>query len=630
MPRNNIPDTEIWAWDGELEKPDSNRFQKGNESGQTAKPPKHTEFNWESKRADENMQYILRNATMPWDKDEKYPVGARVTLASKEYECIKESTNNNPTTSPDNWKLAPVEVESIVGGEKLVNTDKPQVIESQKTFKYDGQAIIVEPVSDNQASYIRFKAADGTLLGYIGKGGADNTLSFAGLGGQVNLTEAGASLIGMKGNLTLSADSAHDIVMSSRDILLNPESMVKASGALQVNSGQEIATMIGNGSSATSGRYIEIIPVKDGTPYWGSALRHYQDANKWSFQRTNVSIANLQVENVNIGNNPEDLVTTNTVQDITEDKRFYLDGQALSLQPATEGQACYLRFKAADGTNLGYLGKGDASNTVSLNVNGHQINLASGGGALSFVAGSGGLALTNQGATDMVLTSGRDVKLKADRDIHFDGASSINYGGVHANYTSGTGTYLSQGGVLGVSRGRYLEIVPRVDGTLRWSSSLRYYEAENAWDFQSTNVKIKGINEHAGKTAVGVSVQANDVAGESYQEFYDYGGDFFDLVSFDPSTYETHIYESGYYLVDVIVMRGEVVSTAVSGINVALKVNEVQYSDGFVAKEDATKRNPISLKVVLKLNAGDKVRVYSGQDAEWQAGGSITFQYLRP
>lgn len=151
--------------------------------------------------------------------------------------------------------------------------------------------------------------------------------------------------------------------------------------------------------------------------------------------------------------------------------------------------------------------------------------------------------------------------------------------------------------------------------------------------YSSTNPpkvdEISGL-EHIGKTAVGVSVQANDVAGDSYQEFYDYGGDFFDLVSFDPSTYETHIYESGYYLVDVIVMRGEAVSTAVGGINVALKVNDVQYSDGFVAKEDATKRNPISLKVVLKLNAGDKVRVYSDQDAEWQAGGSITFQYLRP
>jgi len=104
MSRQNIPDNEVWAWNGEVTKPDANRFEKGNESGQTAKPPKHDHFNYEFQRTDENLQYILRNATMPWDKDEKYPPGARVTRGGKEYECIKASTNNDPATSSTYWE----------------------------------------------------------------------------------------------------------------------------------------------------------------------------------------------------------------------------------------------------------------------------------------------------------------------------------------------------------------------------------------------------------------------------------------------------------------------------------------------------------------------------------------------
>ncbi|WP_431786133.1 phage tail protein [Vibrio harveyi] len=154
------------------------------------------------------------------------------------------------------------------------------------------------------------------------------------------------------------------------------------------------------------------------------------------------------------------------------------------------------------------------------------------------------------------------------------------------------------------------------------------------WDEIYSSVNPPTIDDiglgHIGKAAVGVSVQANDVAGESYQEFYDYATDHFDLVSFDPSKYETHIYESGYYLVDVIVMRSEAVTTAVAGINVTVKVNDIEHMHGFVGKSSATKRNSIQMKDVIRLNEGDRVRVYSDQDATWLDGGSITFQYLRP
>ncbi|EHK2923387.1 phage tail protein [Vibrio parahaemolyticus] len=136
--------------------------------------------------------------------------------------------------------------------------------------------------------------------------------------------------------------------------------------------------------------------------------------------------------------------------------------------------------------------------------------------------------------------------------------------------------------------------------------------------------------EHIGKAAIGTSVMAVDFESESYQEYYDYGDDDFNLVSFDPSKYETQIYYDGYYLVDVLTMRGAIVGTAVAGINVTVKVNDVEYMHGFVSTEDATGRNPIQMRRVIKLLSGDKVRVYSDQDALWLDGGSIEFQYLRP
>ncbi|EHJ9981304.1 phage tail protein [Vibrio parahaemolyticus] len=162
---------------------------------------------------------------------------------------------------------------------------------------------------------------------------------------------------------------------------------------------------------------------------------------------------------------------------------------------------------------------------------------------------------------------------------------------------------------------------------------LGLYEGDVVIDYNSYNPPtiedIAGL-DHLGKTAIGTSVMAVDFESESYQEYYDYGDDDFNLVSFDPSKYETQIYYDGYYLVDVLTMRGAIVGTAVAGINVTVKVNDVEYMHGFVSTEDATGRNPIQMRRVIKLLSGDKVRVYSDQDAQWLDGGSIEFQYLRP
>ncbi len=135
--------------------------------------------------------------------------------------------------------------------------------------------------------------------------------------------------------------------------------------------------------------------------------------------------------------------------------------------------------------------------------------------------------------------------------------------------------------------------------------------------------------DHIGKAAVGISVSGHDVS-DSFMEFYDYGEDDFDMVSFDPSQYETHIYYDGYYLVDVEVVRDDTKPSGANGINTFVMRNNIQIMHGFVDIADTDKRNPVRMRRVIKLYGGDKIKVYSDKDGEWIEGGSILFQYLRP
>lgn len=104
MGRQNIPDSEIWSWGGNNDKPDSNRFEKGNESGQAAMAPKDTDHNFQMNRADQNIQFILRNAKLPWDETENYPVNAVVYQGDKEYKAKTANTGKNPAVSPSDWE----------------------------------------------------------------------------------------------------------------------------------------------------------------------------------------------------------------------------------------------------------------------------------------------------------------------------------------------------------------------------------------------------------------------------------------------------------------------------------------------------------------------------------------------
>ncbi|WCP84232.1 tail fiber protein, partial (plasmid) [Vibrio harveyi] len=143
MSRNNISDKEIWSWGGANDKPDAHRFEKGNETGPTALAPKNTDHNYQMNRADQNMQYVLRNATMPWNSGETYPAGARVTLGGKEYECKKPSTNNNPVTSPTYWDwidnrhlpVASLTEKGIVQLSNSVSSDREDIAATSKSVK---------------------------------------------------------------------------------------------------------------------------------------------------------------------------------------------------------------------------------------------------------------------------------------------------------------------------------------------------------------------------------------------------------------------------------------------------------------------------------------------------------------
>ncbi len=598
MPRHNIPDNEVWAWGGALEKPDSNRFEKGNESGQTAKPPKHTHFNWESKRADENMQYILRNATMPWDKDEKYPVGARVTRASKEYECIKESTNNDPATSSTYW-------------EWIDNKHLPDATTTEKgvsRFATDDEAIkaVKDLIATNPSAVLALlksrisDAANGDRSDYAAselavskkydKTGGD-------VGGSVNITNSASGR-------EFTATSADGI-----RAIFRPSGKRAFLGSYDIPNGKWLGyQMVG----------------ADGIKYSRDGKVEYDVFHEGNYQQK--LPMKYMMDFADFLKNDDGLYTfTNSTGSVNF--------------PAEFGGGIYFRRDKNPNVDGGW----------GLWAN----NETHGNKRPAFIFLNGTELVTDYIFTERYAPKVNQLNNRQGWFVHdryylnlenltFNslplGTYTQKYSG---NSTPERGYPIEEAGILDVSltAGSRKTLIYKTFSTNRIFIANVNGDTPDAiplaWNeiYSDANPpkvdEISGL-EHIGKTAVGVSVQANDVAGESYQEFYDYGGDFFDLVSFDPSQYETHIYEPGYYLVDVIVMRGAIVGTPTGGINTTLKVNEVQYSNGFVSKDDATKRNPIQMKVVLKLNKGDKVRVYSDQDAKWQAGGSITFQYLRP
>lgn len=672
MPRHNIPDNEVWAWGGALEKPDSNRFEKGNESGQTAKPPKHTHFNWESKRADENMQYILRNATMPWDKGEKYPVGARVTRASKEYECIKESTNNDPATSPTYW-------------EWIDNKHLPDATTTEKgvsRFATDDEAInaVKDLIATNPSAVLALLKS--RISSNVGRDRIDYAPSERAINDLIRgeIPSASSSLGDTDLNDLNSRSDAGFYYQSSNSNTAGNNYPSGHAGALLVQ-----RTVLGSKDGvvqtyidySTGVIYSRAFDSVSWTP-WAST---YSSENKPSSSDVSAQPElampfSTRVYNASATVNPE-LVNSKGAILANGDAWFV---KLMCTDTSLGTGNVYVVEKSSDVITITEIAiSGVTQNNPQLRVSGNKVAIYtahdrsypimtfmqeySGFSSGAFASVSNPFAEMKAFYSNWNKPAPNDIGAvkKVGGDVMTGGALQIQEFPVYAwmtpplnahefknglsvstsNDASGYDGYATVLNVVGDNPlTRAFQLKVDTTGTIIKMRTAHVNAPDTAtglypWIelFHTSNPpkvdEISGL-EHIGKTAVGVSVQANDVAGESYQEFYDYGGDFFDLVSFDPSKYETHIYEPGYYLVDVIVMRGAIVGTPTGGINTTLKVNEVQYSNGFVSKDDATKRNPIQMKVVLKLNKGDKVRVYSDQDAKWQAGGSITFQYLRP
>lgn len=600
MPRHNIPDNEVWAWGGALEKPDSNRFEKGNESGQTAKPPKHTHFNWESKRADENMQYILRNATMPWDKDEKYPVGARVTRASKEYECIKESTNNDPATSSTYWEW--------IDNKHLPDASLTQkgIVKLSSSTTSDSESEAATP----KAVHAVKKAADGaqeTASKAVKKSGDTMT-------GGLTINDAYSAGNEFKALATDKKANAVFRISNEGAFLAYSKEGTDWEGYIRVNDeftytrGTVTYKVFHEGNEPKISQVTGLTEALADKPYWRQGTIDLSDkpTNKFyvvhfSQGKNNVSYRSdffIRGGSGSGGDPYVDSILSGFFQSSGWSSiRPYFN---LDWTPYSETKTCIHSVWHGNQSFIGmvvYLRGGFSYHVgTSSSYKLHESDVTLGDSLFP-----SGVLDPKQGGTN------RDI------DLYFRELGIGNY--VKGDfYAAGRNMYANY----------FLSLADKQD------------EAPNALtrkdyvDHLVTDSINNAVSPHMGKTAVGTSVQANDVAGESYQEFYDYGSDDFDLVSFDPSKYETHIYHDGYYLVDVVVMRGEIVVGSVSGINVTLKVNNVEYIHGFVGEEFATKRNPILMKRVLKLRKGDVVRVYSDQDAKWQSGGSITFQYLRP
>lgn len=72
MSKIRIPDSEIWSWGGQNDKPSASRFERGNETGVGAFPPDHRDHNFQMNRADQNIQDIHRQGVLVYDINETY------------------------------------------------------------------------------------------------------------------------------------------------------------------------------------------------------------------------------------------------------------------------------------------------------------------------------------------------------------------------------------------------------------------------------------------------------------------------------------------------------------------------------------------------------------------------------
>jgi len=638
MSRINIPDSELWAHGGNKDKPDSNRFEKGNESGATATPPKHSDHNYEMNRADQNIQFILRNAKLPWNETENYPIDAVVYQGNKEYKAKTANTGKNPAVSPEDWEWIdndnlPIASTSEAGIVSLTNTNKKENLSDGRDPSKVATTLT--------ALDLTTKIAEAAMPAYVKSVSNDDWDSL--------INPGGYSVVGATGDNRPPAYTYGSLLV-----------IATGSTVVQIYYTDQSRQVLSRNMWKTNGTWSEweVIGGTANSPssaqnLGGSDLNDFDGNNSYKYGEFGFFYQDVTDSAKPSRNYPEQapgslLVTKSAMKDgygciqtyTTFSGNVYTRSRYSSWSdwvkmystknPPTPGDINALTGVTAS-QNMRDTGKWIRIADVLLP---HSSSTAK----ISICGGAGFNGGTNyQSAEHRVIVRGGNKVGDANGTLYTDDLRGCPFSDIGWVY-AGSNTFR----IYALSRAEYSlgclfeytasssNIVPYNEvqesepSDLVKGAVVKMYTSEQPQSIDD----IAGL-EHVGKAVVGTSVQANDVS-DSYVEFYDYGADDFDLVSFDPSQYETHIYHTGYYLVDVEVVRDETGASAGNGINAFVMQNSVQLIHGFVAKEDTDKRNPIRMRRVAKLYSGDKIKVYTDKDGEWIQGGSIGFQYLRP
>jgi len=627
MSRINIPDSELWAHGGDKDKPDLNRFEKGNESGATATPPKHSDHNYEMNRADQNIQHILRNGLLPWDSQESYPAGIDVLYGSKFYESLKASTDKNPATSPEYWK----DITSGTSPQQGINlsdtdlntlsslsdcgfyyqTKDTNTVGNNYPYGQSGCLLVMRTTTPDSVIQIYWLYKTAKMYTRTFSGGTWSSWStiYDSNNPPTSSDVNAVSKLGdtMTGSLSISTTENAASKLTEDTIHLESYEPI-----IRLTDISDIGDSIAIGYSSGDGVYVTYTETGSGEPVERLLLFHQ-------------------------GKYPEKLVTIGRNADDDEFKSSYLmpfeNGGGSTGYPSEYGAGLFIP-RSSGGK---YYGFGFWSDITTRNPR-LMLQNPSGSGFDFY-----DLYTSKNPPTVEVLKSKEGYFY--DNPINLGASENLDNvvnRGIYAQTKTANATIennypTNEAGCLIVmfnASGRVTQEYTTYNTNrrfIRWA----YMDSSSQSDWEEifTEAHPPTLDEiglgHIGKACVGTSVQANDVS-DSYIEFYDYGSDDFDLVSFDPSQYETHIYHTGYYLVDVEVLRDDTSTVSGNGINAFVMQNSIQIMHGFVPKETTDKRNSIRMRRVLKLNSGDKIKVYTDKDGEWTDGGSIGFQYLRP
>lgn len=106
MSRVNITDNDIFSKNGSNLRPDDDIYSEGHQAIDDPKYwPQPENFNWFWNLITNNLQYLLRNASLPWDGAEVYGLGAIVYVNENYFRSLSQNnTGNDPALNPDRWK----------------------------------------------------------------------------------------------------------------------------------------------------------------------------------------------------------------------------------------------------------------------------------------------------------------------------------------------------------------------------------------------------------------------------------------------------------------------------------------------------------------------------------------------